>query len=68
MLHLMRELLLLNLAKTLPKYAHKKVYLSMSKKGKFDNFTLVNATVHLFCRNAFFFFYNTPTSLSGYKA
>ena len=55
MLHLMRELpLLLNLAKTLPKYAHKKVYFNMSKKGKFDNFTLINATVHLFCRNAFF--------------
>ena len=32
MLHLMRELLLINLAKTLPKYAHKKVYLNMSKK------------------------------------
>ena len=34
-----------------------------------QQFTLINATVHLFCRNVFFFcLNNTPKSLSGYKA
>ena len=31
MLHLMRELLLFNLTKTLPKYAHGKVYYMLEK-------------------------------------
>ena len=73
-LHLMRELLLFNLAKTLPKYAHGKVYFNILKDVKLiskhyqQQFTFINATVHLFCRNVFFCLHNTPASLSGYKA
>ena len=72
MLHLMRELLLFNLTKTLPKYAHGKVYYMLEKNVKLiskiyhQQFTLINATVHLFCRNVLFFcLYNTPISLSS---
>ena len=60
MLHLMRELLFFNLTKTLPNMLREKSTkcwknAKLISKMYHQQFTLINATVHLFCRNVFLF-------------